>query len=771
MDPHPPAGPRKYNLPAAVDSLVDDGAILKALQTVQPLDLEKPGMADLAIINDLDKYLKDRIPTDDQSAIDQAAMDFLAVATNGQAGDMLRLFFHVVESRDKWTDPKHFNHYAVPTMHKAIGLYYLQTGAGLTGDNIAGLACEDLNTELVQRIQAIKDRGQREAVRQLVEERAGQLHKKTDFKKLYQEEQEQREQAAREGRETRFSKQPKELLSGEYICDDRGVRRVRVANGAEKLEVVSPIPIMPTDLYENLGDGTEKVELSYYKGGKWKTIIVPRSMVANKNKIINLAGTGPEVTTTTATGMVNYLADMINRNTDNGRDEKHSLQRRKSVSHFGWTKGGEFVPYSKVIHLDIAEQERQLVEAVQPHGELKTWLAIVSPLLNSLAVRMIVAASLASPVVGYLNGLGFIFHLWGRTGMGKTVLLRVAASVWGHPNDPQEENGGLVQALHSTNNYLMSMAAVLHSIPLFGDEAQKVERKYIDKLIYALSNGANRGRLRADSSREQQSGWKSVEIFTGEEPLTQSNSAAGEENRTVEFHLEEPPVDLLKVGLLFEQISDCYGVLGPVFVNKIRERAEELNNNIQAYQKALVSDSYKATGKQALYVASMLAAYDLFREIAQHEGVDVPGIALDEVRPIVKTLEDVDTAEKAFRYTVDRIMMNRNNFYICPFLPQPQGNQAVPAPDVFNIPRGECWGSIDKDVKGFDREIKIYKAALERILAEQGFRLKAVQNEWAERKYLVKKYGRFYHTDTVNGQRGSVYTLVLPAAEQGSRGE
>lgn len=768
LDTHTAAGPRKYDLPADVNAMVDDGAILETLQTVQPLDLEKPGIADLAIISDLNCYLENKTFADDSgSAKDQAAMDFLAVATDGRPGDMLRLFFQAGYSRDKWTDPKHFDHYAVPTMHKAIGLYYLQSGEGLTEDTVSALTCEDLNPELVQRIQAIKDRGHREAVRQLVEEQAGRLQKKTDFKKLYQEEQEQREQAAREGRETRFPKQPKTLLSGEYICDDRGVRRVRVVSGAEKLEVISPIPFMPTALYENVEDGTEKVDLSYYKGGKWKTITVSRSTVANKNRIINLAGMGPEVTTTTATGMVNYLADMINRNVDNGGDEKHSLQRRASISHLGWTAGGEFAPYSKVIHLDIEEQERQLVEAVQPRGELKTWLAIVSPLLNVLAIRMAIAASLASPIVGYLKGLPFVFHLWGPTGVGKSVALKVAASVWGCPL----EGGGLVDSLNNTINYIMGKAAILHSIPFFGDELQTIKAEDYDRLIYRLSEGISRGRMKSDGSREQQRRWYNVSLFTGEDPVTQSSSGGGAENRTVEMELAAPIMDPLQVGPLLAKISACYGVVGPVFVQRIKDKEEDLKARIRVYQNDLISKPYGATDKQALNLATMLAAYDLFCEIAQHEGVDVPGIALDEVRPIVKTLEDVDTAEKAFRYTVDRIMMNRNNFYICPFLPQPQGIQAAPAPDMFNSPRGECWGSIDKDVKGFDREIKIYKAALERILAEKGFRLKAVQSEWAARKYLVKKYGRFYHTDTVNGQRGNVYTIVLPAAEQGSRGE
>lgn len=758
---HKGAGPSYYDLPPSVSKLVNDEAIQEALETVSP-DLEEPGLADQTIMDELKSYLGRKTFADNsQSAIDMAAMDFLSVETNGDPAAMLKLFYQAdpENTRAKWTDPKHFDHYAIPTMHKAIGLYYLQTGKGLTEEYIAGLSREDLTgKDLVQRIQGIKDKEQRECVRQRAEERAIQLRCKGEFQKLYQDEKKRREQAAREGRVTRFPGQPKALLCGEYFCDEQGVRRIRETNGVERPEVVSPVPIMPTAIYENLENHSEMVALAQYKAGKWSTITVPRSVLANKNKIINLAGLGIEVTTTTAAAMVNYLARIINLNVDNGRDPEHTLERKASISHFGWAAGNEFVPYSDKIHLDIGEQERQLVEAVQPKGELKTWLSIVAPHLPTLAIRLAIAASLASPIVGYLKELPFVFHLWGPTGVGKSVALKVAASVWGFP----DEGGGLVNSMNNTINHFMGKAAILHSIPFLGDELQTIKSRYkwenYDTLIYCLTEGISRGRMRADGSMEPQRHWRSVFLFTGEETVTQSSSGGGAENRAVEMEIPSLIVDSLWVGPLLDQINTCYGVLGPVFVQQLKGRKEELKNRIGIYHAALMAKPYGATPKQARSLAIMAAAYSLFREIAKQAGVDVPELSLDDLKPILKTAEEVDTAERAFQYTRDRIMMNSNNFIGWMLMNEPNPH----------VPRGECWGKLENmsavkpGAEGQVYEVRIYKTALERILAEQGFRLKAVQSEWAKRGYLEKRYGRYSAADSVNGKKGtSTYTLLL----------
>ena len=99
--------------------------------------------------------------------------------------------------------------------------------------------------------------------------------------------------------------------------------------------------------------------------------------------------------------------------------------------------------------------------------------------------------------------------------------------------------------------------------------------------------------------------------------------------------------------------------------------------------------------------------------------------------------------------------MNANNF-----IGWPLGNE-----QPFHTPRSECWGKLMNHVKPGEQgqvyEVGIYKAALERILAERGFRLKAVQGEWAKRGYLEKRYGRYSAADSVNGLKGSMYKLTI----------
>ena len=54
-------------------------------------------------------------------------------------------------------------------------------------------------------------------------------------------------------------------------------------------------------------------------------------------------------------------------------------------------------------------------------------------LRENIYLRLQMAASFASPIIEKVNGLPFVFHLWGGTGTGKTVGLMTAMSIWGNP--------------------------------------------------------------------------------------------------------------------------------------------------------------------------------------------------------------------------------------------------------------------------------------------------------------------------------------------------
>lgn len=586
-----------------------------------------------------------------------------------------------------------------------------------------------ISPELFARIYAIKDPLERQRVETLAGFRASDLSIKREFDKNFKAwefEQAKKENGKREEKYTQFPEQPLELRCGEWICDEHGVRKfVLSANGNPRPDIASKIPLLPSAIYENQETRKEKIKLSFFKNGKWKQILVPRSIVANKTKIIALADDGIEVTSENSSSLVKYISDVVNSNQD-------TLPRVASVGHMGWVTGEEFVPYSDSVQPDFGDQFGALLTAIEPKGTLQEWYGVVVPLLKSPYMRMTIAASLASALIGPMRGLPFIFHLWGGTGAGKTVALKVAASVWGNPDE-----GKMVDTMNNTINYIMEKAGVLYSIPFFGDELQTIKGNggNYDSLIYRVTGQTNRGRLKANGSMGRRLSWQNSFLFTGEEPITQSNSGGGAINRVIELECTEKIIQ--DGNRTVRAIADCYGVLGPAFIAQARKSRDTNKTVFRQYEKEL---GMEGTGKQAQALALMLTAYSLFQSMAP---ADCPMLTIEDAKGCMKSSQEVDTAQRAYEYVCGQIAINQNKF------------------DVGSIkPKGEIWGGMADS-----RTVNIFKEALERILKEEGFSLRAVKQKWLDQGLLIRHKGRIFWNGSIAGVTGQVGQLVLPAKD------
>lgn len=572
--------------------------------------------------------------------------------------------------------------------------------------------------KLFARICAIEDTAKRQRVESLATFRASDLSIKREFDKNYRafmHEQAKKGNGNQEEHYTQFPGQPLQLRCGDWIADEEGVRKfVLLGNGNTKREDASSIPLLPSAIYENQETGTEKIELSFFKYGKWKQILVPRSIVANKTKIIALADDGIEVTSENSSFLVKYISDVVNSNQD-------TLPRVASIGHMGWDpkeEYGEFVPYSDSIQPDVGDQFGALLKALEPKGTLPEWYKIVCPLLKSPYMRMTIAASLASVLIGPMHALPFILHLWGGTGAGKTVALKVAASIWGNPDE-----GKMVDTMNNTINYIMDKAGVLYSIPFFGDELQTIKGNggNYDSLIYRVTGQTNRGRLRANGSMVRRLSWQNSFLFTGEEPITQSNSGGGAINRVIELECTEK---IIQDGNgTVAAIADCHGVLGRAFVAQARQSQDTNRKVFKQFEKEL--QDMGGTGKQVQALALMLTAYDLLQSMAP---AGCPVLTVGDVKGCIKTEQEVDVPQRAYEYVCGQIGINQNKFVM----------------NGIN-PKGETWGEVFGD-----NTVDIFREALEGILKEAGYSLRAVKREWLKRGYMKR-----YRKDGIFG-RGSI---------------
>lgn len=502
----------------------------------------------------------------------------------------------------------------------------------------------------------------------------------------------------------------------------------------DKTKVVSKQLIYPSALITHLINETEKVELTYKVLDKWKTIIVDKEVISNKNKIISLANHGVYVTSSNNTLLVNYLNDVIIMN-------QAKIPKKKSVSHVGWINGN-FIPYTGNIIFDGETSYKPYYEAlVKSKGDYDLWKENISKFRENLIVRLIIDASFASVLLELTGSLPFVTLIYGKTGKGKTVTLQVAASVWGNP-----ANDRLINSLDNTANFLYRTMGFYHSIPGFFDELQLYKEKQgKSRLVMCLAQGIDRGKADKDGGNKAKETWKNAALLTGEDSISDTNSGGGTLNRLIEINVDE-----FSNGNLF---NDCayasaiaqenYGFAGREFIDFINKMGKVKINEIYREKLEEVKALNKTAGKQASSMANILLADEILNMIMFKE----KRLTAEDVKEFLFAKDEIDISERAYDYIMGEIAIHNSCFVDL-------NNKGDNNEEYKAKSKREFWGGIDST------EIFILKTQFEKILKAQGFNYNKTTKDWARSGYLIKNNnGRNVHQTTVATIRGDYIKL------------
>lgn len=501
-----------------------------------------------------------------------------------------------------------------------------------------------------------------------------------------------------------------------WMIDETGVWR----NGNDKTIFACYNPIFPTCLYENTDTGVTKVELHFLTNGQDKKLIVNRSVIANKNNIIRLADDGVDVDSDTAGKLMQYLSALLAKN-------REFIPYRKSKSVMGWC-GEEFVPYSKVICCDNDEQFKNIQNCLKAKGDKAEWIRFTKELRKNLYLRLIMAASFASPIIERVGENPFVLMLWGGTGSGKTVAMEVAMSVWGNPN-----MGNMTRTMNMTINSTMVTASFLRNLPFGGDELQTIKSKYdgsYDSLIMQITEGVDRGRLNSNSQLREMKNWKCSFIFTGEEPVTKAASGGGVKNRVIEIECTDTIIPNGNEVCNF--IWENYGLVAEDFIDAVR------NTDVRSMYKQTYTDimtTFNTTNKQAGAMALMLVADRIASKTLY--GFEDP-LLLANIQPFLCAADDVDVAERAYQYTCGLISEHANNF-----------NREDD--DKY----GPVWG------ERTDECVFINAKVLNEQLQSAGFDFDACKRRWVAKGYMEKAKNLFTIQRRISGIVTRCYKLFV----------
>ena len=385
--------------------------------------------------------------------------------------------------------------------------------------------------------------------------------------------------------------------------------------------------------------GKRYVELHYkLKDKDWQTKLVPKSTICRRKEIVNLLEYGMDVTDVNDKLLIDYFRTI---------ERMNPVKVDVGCGRFGWVENGtKFMPYADKVTFTGAQEYRDIYDAIKAKGSFAEWREAIRPFYKPGAnqiPRMALAASVAAPIVGYMDDLPFFVHLFGASGHGKTVSLMLAASVWGNP---KAEGGGLVQSFSSTAVGMERRAAVMCNMPMILDEmgVKGARDKEVSEIIYQLTEGV--GKTRGSLEGLRQTGkWSTVFISSGEQPLTSETSQAGVINRIISVDCNGQSIfgdDGARK--LVERIRNSYGHAGKMIVQKImecgRDAIHERQRNMQTLLNAIMP---AGMNKQILAASWLMAADQMLQEVVFNEILDDDA---DWLTRCIATKDDVDMLKR-----------------------------------------------------------------------------------------------------------------------------
>lgn len=500
---------------------------------------------------------------------------------------------------------------------------------------------------------------------------------------------------------------------GSYKCDGNGI--------TDKSNVkFSYIPVIPVERYINEDTGKEKVKIIFYKEGEWKEMIVDKSQLSISQKLQLLSDDGLDVTSENVKYYINYFNEIMNINNINKLD---------SISHIGW-KDDLFVPYDSHGIFDGADEFRNIYKSIGSKGNYDKWKECVFELRKHKVIKILMATTLASPLLEKLNLQPYMVNLWSSlSGNGKTLSCMVAMSIWGNP-----DIGALRLSSNNTQNYYSVVASFMRNFTCYFDELQIVKRsKYLDleSLVMDLCNGTEKGRLNKNSQAKEVKVWYNNFLFTSNDKLVKENAGEQVYNRVIDLEIGEKIItngqDIAKI------IKENYGFAGREYIKYLKEVGfDTIFERFKGIYNEILTKT-KATDKQASSLASILLANELANECIFHDDYI---LKVEDIVEYVNDKDEIKTSMKAKEYILAIISANWKRF------------------DESNY--GECWGIKD------EWNCTINAQILQRELLKGGYEFDTVKKEWADSGFLeTNSQGKFVHHTTVRKEKAGYVRLKL----------
>src|SRR3954470_998022 len=390
-------------------------------------------------------------------------------------------------------------------------------------------------------------------------------------------------------------------------------------------QLVSPAPLFIQRQFSDHESKAGRAEVCYREGDAWVSGEISQlAVVDSRTMVAELSPYGFPITSVNAPRTVEWLLMYAQLNAD-------YISKVNSFSRVGWHQyEGERVfvldtpvlPEGRTIEavVDQSGQRKELFTALKPRGCFDDHLAALRKAWAASPVcAAMICGALAAPLLEPLQAQNFAVHLIGESSRGKTTMLKIAASIFGDPNNPL-----WVAAWNTTNVGAELRAATLTDLPQCYDEVGGGDPVALERLAYSIMNGTGRTRGQRDATMRATSNWRTIMLSTGEKSLVDETAATGAQVRVVELHVDGfGPLDAAAIDALKEACVANAGSFGRAWVEALVEETDWARWRAQLVERVASLrrlDSNPLQQRIAGYYALLATAEELAKTFGLGEG-------------------------------------------------------------------------------------------------------------------------------------------------------
>ena len=361
---------------------------------------------------------------------------------------------------------------------------------------------------------------------------------------------------------------------------------------------------------------------------------------------------------------------------------------------FGWADGdSRFIVGDKEVgpsfvrYSPPSKATREVASAMHPIGTLDEWKEIIN-VYNKPGFEphaFAVFSAFGAPLLKFTGVKGGIINLINnRSGTGKSTILQVMNSVWGHPDE-------LMLQWRDTLNVKLHRMAVMNNLALGVDEITKMSGDDFSDLAYSVTQGAPRRRMKAsvNEERESQGFWATMMVCTSNASMTDKleamkSTSEGELMRLMQYKIEPTNnLDKNEAKRIFGRLQSNYGHAGLPYAQFMVNNLEEIIDQTLKVQNRF--DSAVKIESRERFWSAMVGA-NIFGGVVAHRlglhNIDCKRVfdwAVEEVKvmqgTVRLTFDDYATVlgEFMLKHNTNILVVNkhstsRNNIAAAPIL-------------------------------------------------------------------------------------------------------